>query len=132
MTIHHIGYAVRDIEIACQVFLEMGFVTAGEVFSDSSRKVAIQLLKNGDNLIELVAPDGEGAPVAGFLDKGGPGTYHLCYVVDDIDKEVDRLKKIKFKVVIDVLYAPALGNAKVAFLYNINIGLIELVQFIIM
>ena len=129
MKLHHIGYAVNNILDAIASFKLMGFSLIGDLFSDSRRKVNIALISNGKIVIELIAPNKERSPVNELLERNGPGAYHICYEVNDIQKEIERLKQNKFKVIEDVKEAPALGSAMVAFLYNRHLGLIELVQF---
>ena len=41
--------------------------------------------------IELLAPLGEGSPIAAFLAKTGGGMHHVCYEVEDIRHARDRL-----------------------------------------
>ena len=56
MKIHHIGYAVRDIEKSIFEFESIGFEKVGESLDDIQRNVKIQLMKNDTSLIELVSP----------------------------------------------------------------------------
>jgi len=54
--------------------------------------------------------------------------YHICYLVDNIEQTIDRLKKEKFMVIQQPLQAIALENRKVAFLVHNDIGMIELLE----
>ena len=128
MDVHHIGYAVRSIEKSRPFFQTMGYTSISDVTEDSIRNIKIQFIKNGEYVIELVEPIIKGSPVDGILRKNGEGPYHICYVVDDIEAEVDKLLKNKFKIFQDYEIAPAIDNKKVIFLYNIRVGIIELVE----
>jgi len=130
MTFHHIGYAVKNLPNAVKNFELLGFDTCANSFWDQDRKVHIQLMRNCNNiLIELVAPGLDGSPVDTFLESQGPGSYHLCFATDNIGRDKEILSVHKFKTIIDIEQAPALGECKVVFLYNKEIGLIELAEF---
>ena len=130
MTFHHIGYAVKNLSTAVKNFELLGFRISSDPFLDKNRKVCIQLMKTENNtILELVSPALEGSPIDSFLQNTGPGCYHLCFVTDDIVKDKEFLSDLKFKTIIDIEKAPALGNCRVIFLYNKEIGLIELAEF---
>ena len=95
---------------------------------DKKRKVIIQFIKNGDYLIELVAPLGKESPVTNLLKKQGNSPYHICYETDNLEKDIKDLDDDGFVIISDLLKAPAIYNKKVIFLYKKEIGLIELVE----
>lgn len=128
LEVHHIGYAVSNMENGKDVFEKMGYVSLGDIVSDEIRNIRILFMKMGETVIELVQPNGEGNPVDGTLKKNGSCPYHICYKTDDINKSIDELKKEGFMVIKKPEIAPAIDNNLVAFLYNIKIGLIELVE----
>jgi len=128
MKVHHIGYAVKNISEALTAFKELGFTIEKSGYLDEKRKVWIALLLNGSYRIELISPATEGSPIDTILEKVGPGCYHLCYQSTNIKSDILKLRAASFKVLLDIDDAPALGNAKVAFLFNRKIGLVELVQ----
>ncbi len=51
-------------------------------------KVAFLTVRTGEPQIELVEPDGDGAPVSRFLRGRGGGLHHVCYEVDDLEHEL--------------------------------------------
>lgn len=85
-------------------------------------------MQNGNECIELVAQNGEKTPVDGVLKLNGATPYHICYEVQNIDGAIENLKKQKFIVMQKPAVAPAIQNCNVAFLYNKDIGMIELVE----
>lgn len=127
MKVHHIGYAVKRLEKAAEVFAVLGY-TLGEITEDESRHIRIMFLENGTERVELVAPNGENTPVDGILKSVGPTPYHICYEVSDINTAMDELKEKGFVTVKEPERAPAIGGAAVAFMYNARVGLIELVE----
>ena len=129
MKVHHIGYAVRDIENALEGFYQLGFVLESRN-ADESRRVCIAFLRNGETLVELVAPDDSDlpSPIDEVLKKVGPSPYHICYIVEDIDNQCKSLKKEGWSILIKRSPAPAIDNAPVAFLFRKSVGIIELVE----
>lgn len=132
MRFHHVGYAVRDIENASMCFRNLGFLLVGKRTLDQGRNVYIQFLKasfSDDVLIELVAPNNTTvvSPIDGVLRKSGDGPYHLCYLTDDLDRQIRILQCEGYVLVQQPSYAPALSS-DVAFLYRAGFGLIELLE----
>jgi len=128
MKIHHIGYAVKKIEDSINEFKKLGYETIGNKITDNLRNVIIQFIKNGDYLIELVAPLNKESPVTNLLKKQGNSPYHVCYITNNLEKKISDLGNSGFVVISDLLKAPAINNKKVIFLYKKEIGLLELVE----
>lgn len=127
MKIHHIGYAVRDISASKPHFLHLGFKEESRV-DDYSRNVEIAFLRNGGTLVELIAPLNESAPVFEFLKKNGPMPYHIAYEVPYIEEAYKELKKDGWLMIIKPAAAVAINNTDVAFLFNKDVGIIELIE----
>ena len=128
MKIDHIGYAVSSIEKAKQTLEKLGYVF-GPTIRDENRNVSLAFGKAGGASVELVAPMSAGSPVDMYLSKIGPAPYHICYACDDLETEIARLKKQHFKVTVPPAPAVAFGGKRVAFLYSLSIGLIEIVEY---
>jgi len=128
MKIHHIGYAVKNIEDSIKEFEKLCYRTIGNKIVDNQRKVIIQFIKNGDYIIELVAPLNKESPVTSLLKKQGNSPYHVCYITNNLEEEISNLGNSGFVVISDLLKAPAINNKKVIFLYKKEIGLLELVE----
>jgi len=128
MKIHHIGYAVKCIEKAEKVFQSMGYNAGNEITEDEKRNVRIKFISLGEDVVELVEPSNENSPIFNLLKKNGPATYHICYEVENIDDKIKELKKNGFMVISDISAAPAIDEKSVAFLFNKDIGLIELLE----
>lgn len=128
MKIHHIGYTVKDIDTAMGDFVLLGYSAIGEKCLDDKRNIIIQFMRNGDYIIELVAPANDASPVTNILKKLGSTPYHVCYETDDIHASVAELKSAGFMVIAEPLEAPAIEIRKVAFLFKNAVGIIELVS----
>lgn len=128
MKVHHIGYAVMDIDKAASVFEKLGYF-GGAVIEDELRKVKIRFMQNASECVELVAPLTEDAPVKTTLkNMRGATPYHICYSTEDIGTECSILRKQGWVLTAKPAPAPAIEGRNVAFLYHKDIGLIELVE----
>lgn len=128
MKIHHIGYAVKGIVDSLPYFYLLGFKKEGDIIDDYSRNVKILFMKNGENLIELIQPLDKNSPIDRILKKNGNIPYHICYETNNIDEDIIFLKDKKFVLIDEPKKAEAISNKKVCFLYNKNIGLLELLE----
>ncbi|MDR2917489.1 MAG: VOC family protein [Tannerella sp.] len=125
---HHIGIATTDIDKTAEYYLDTGFSMTEKV-TDPVQNVKISFLtKDGMPRIELLEPAGENSPVSRILSKSGAGPYHLCYEVDDIEAGICELKKKHFIPLSRPVQAIALDNRLICFLYNADVGLIEILQ----
>ena len=134
MTYHHIGIAVFSIEETAPFYIMQGYSKSQTVY-DPIQNVNICFLFYLDNggggqmpRIELIEPVDEKSPVYKILQKSGVTPYHICYEVENIQREIDRLKKEKFLPISKPVRAIAMNNKLICFLFNKNIGLIELVE----
>ena len=128
MQFHHIGYAVKEISATAKFYVKNGW-TLTEEMVDTIQNTHIAFLKReGFPLIELVSPVDNNSPVVNLLDKSGVTPYHLCYSVCNIEDAIAELRKDKFLPLFNPVDAIALGNRKICYLYNKNVGLIELVE----
>ena len=94
-----------------------------------SQKVNVCFLKTNNVFIELIEPTDENSPISAFTANGG-GFHHLCFEVDDIQKEIDKMVKMGARLVV----APVKGfeDRSIAFLMlnmeKTKCNLIELVE----
>jgi methylmalonyl-CoA/ethylmalonyl-CoA epimerase len=125
---HHIGIACRDISKTQAFYLDMGY-KASPVVEDPLQHVRISFLdKDGEPRLELLEPlDGQ-SPVARTLATAGVAPYHMCYEVDDMEAAISSLRNRRFLLVSGPVPACAMENRRVAFMFQKNNGLIELVE----
>ena len=127
---HHIGIATYSIEGTARHYLDAGF-TLSEIIFDQIQNVSIAFLeKEGMPLIELITPfpDHDHSPVSKIIKNNGVSPYHICYEVENIAAAIDELKKKKYIPLARPVNAVALNNRKIIFLFNKEVGLIELVE----
>lgn len=129
LSFHHIGIACHDIEKSKAFYLDQGYVAATTVYDPLQRVYVCFLEKPGAPRLELLQPEGEDSPVARTLKTAGVTPYHLCYEVEDLDDAIARLRiSRRFLLVNGPVPACAMGDRRVAFMFQKHTGLIELVE----
>ena len=127
--IEHIGIAVSDIENSNKVFEK---IFGKENFKEEkveSEGVITSFFQIGENKIELVAATNTDSPISKYLEKNREGMHHIAFDVEDIEKEMDRLKNEGIRLLNDTPKKGA-DNKLICFLHpkDTNGVLIELCQ----
>lgn len=125
---HHIGVAVKSIDETANIYRRGGYFVSKTVFDPIQNVNICWLTKEDAPIVELLAPVDETSPVCKTLEKNGVTPYHCCYVVEDIEEAVKQLRKEKYVLTSKLEPAVAFRGSRVCFLYNKNVGLIELVE----
>lgn len=141
--IHHIGFAVRSLKESRAAFEALGahFFHAAH---DKARNLDFQFASfdagkepwlgavGGEGaIIELISPhDPSQLCAVTSMVKERPSTpYHVCIETDDLNAEIERLKKQGFKQIDGVSVSDVYGyEAAGTFLLSKGTGLVELVQ----
>ncbi len=116
--LNHVALVVPDLEAAAARYRELlgAEVSAPEELPEHGVRVVFVELAN--SRIELLAPLGEGSPVARFLARSpGGGMHHLCYEVADIGAARDRLVAAGARVLGDGEPRPGAHGRPVLFLH---------------
>lgn len=124
----HIGVAVPEIEPTAEVYKAAGYVQTEPVYDPIQNVHICFLRKEGMPTVELLAPHDSTSPVQQTLDKMGVTPYHTCYEVENLDAAIAELRKQRYIVVRKPEPAIAFNNRRVSFLYNKQVGLIEIVE----
>lgn len=126
--INHIGYLTDDIAATAKQFEIFGHC-ADEVIHDDTQRTRICFLrKEGELVIELVEPYADNKTMQRMLAKGGVTPYHICFEVDDVEKEYQYLTDNDWLALFKPVAAPAFDNRKICYFWKREIGLIELVN----
>lgn len=126
--INHIGYLIDDIAATAKQFEIFGHC-ADEVIHDDIQRTAVCFLrKEGELVIELVEPYADNKTMQRMLAKGGVTPYHICFEVDDVEKEYQYLTGNDWLALFKPVAAPAFDNRKICYFWKREIGLIELVN----
>lgn len=133
MTVHHIGYLVKDMDYSIKEFQKLGYELEGSVVQDKSRKISIQFMVCGMVRIELIVPDKDNDFLLSLRKRIGNAPYHICYETDKYDMIINEMtnpNSINGGYIITQESAPAVAirNKRVTFLYNSDIGLIEILE----
>ena len=127
--IEHIGIAVKDLEVSNSVFEKLFGAPAYKFEAVESEGVTTSFFMNGPNKIELLAATNPDSPIAKFLEKKGEGIHHIAFGVENIEAEIERLKKEGFQFISEEPKDGA-DNKLVVFLHpkSTNGILVELCQ----
>ena len=131
--IDHIAIVVKKIEEKLPLYADvLGFrLISIEDVPHMFVRVAMLESRDGSTHIELVEPTTTDSGVFRFLEKKGETIHHICLLVPDLQKELDRLKAGGVRL-IDESPRKGEGGSLVAFLHpqSCHGVLIELKQSI--
>jgi len=100
--LNHVAIAVRDIAKAAGIYRETLGADVSAAVAQPDHGVTTVFVSLPNTKIELLAPLGEGSPIANFLERNPEGgVHHVCYEVDDILGARDRLKAAGARVLGD-------------------------------
>ncbi|MHA6728032.1 methylmalonyl-CoA epimerase [Chryseobacterium sp. A301] len=129
MKIEHLGIAVKSLKESDSLFerlLGKGSYKKEEVEREG---VITSFYQIGESKIELLESTKPESAISKFIEKRGEGIHHLAFGVENIEAEVERLKKEGFEFVSE---EPKKGadNKLVVFLHPKSTGgvLVELCQ----
>jgi methylmalonyl-CoA/ethylmalonyl-CoA epimerase len=130
LKLHHIGIVVENIQKSLgelTKYLDFESTTVPSLVG--SQKVNICFLKTNNVFLELIEPAEENSPISNFIKKGG-GFHHLCFEIDDIHLELEKMKKNGARIVVDVVkgFEERLTAFVMLDMKNTNCNLIELAE----
>ena len=129
--LHHVGIAVSSLDGGAEVWGPDGVGLLEEGREDvESAGTRVAMYPVGESRVELLEAMGEDTPVAKFLAKRGPGIHHLCFEVDDIEAEIQRIAATGMRLLGNPP-SPGAHGSLVAFIHPADTGgvLVELNQF---
>ena len=89
--IHHVAIAVKSIDETLKLLEELFDLKAEKIEEVPDQGVKAALIPVGDAELELLEPIDPSGGVAKFLEKRGEGIHHICFEVEDVDRELERL-----------------------------------------
>jgi methylmalonyl-CoA/ethylmalonyl-CoA epimerase len=116
-----VGVVVKNMDKAIQYYQSLGSGPFEAVTTPVAEKkfrgkpaegygVKIRVAQLGNLRIELIQPIKGESPAKEFLDNKGEGINHVCFSVDDLDKEANKLIQKGLKVVSNVKFVSGGGN----------------------
>ena len=130
MKLHHIGIVVKNIQESLgELTNYLNFESTTVPSLVGSQRVNICFLKTNNVFLELIEPAQENSPITDFVKKGG-GYHHLCFEVDDIHLELEKMKKNGVRIIVDVVkgFEERLTAFVMLDMKNTNCNLIELAE----
>ncbi|QTV04840.1 methylmalonyl-CoA epimerase [Faecalibacter bovis] len=129
MKLEHIGIAVKDLNFSNDLFSKLLGKSAYKEEAVETEGVITSFYSAGESKIELVGSTKENSAIEKYLEKNKEGIHHLAFGVENLEKEIERLKNEGF---IFVNETPKLGadNKRIVFLHpkSTNGVLVELCE----
>ena len=128
LKVHHIGYAVKNLQQSLQMFQKIGYDIVSKPIKDMNRMVEIVFVQNNNYLVEMISPISDESPIKNYINKIGNTPYHFCYQTEDIEAAITDLRNQRYIIIEKPSEAIAINNQRVAFLYHPKYGLLELLE----
>lgn len=130
--IEHIGIAVKDLASSIPLFEKLLNTPCYKMETVETEKVKTAFFQKRETKVELLESLSDEGVISKFIEKKGEGIHHLAFEVEDILKEIERLKEEGF-VFINEVPKKGADNKLVCFLHpkTSNGVLIELCQAIV-
>ena len=98
MKVEHIGIAVESLMTSIPLFEKLLNTPCYKTEDVWSENVKTAFFKIGETKVELLQSLKSDGVIKKFLDKKGEGIHHIAFEVEDIYKEIKRLKKEGFEI----------------------------------
>lgn len=90
--ITEIGVAVKDLEKATRVFVDLLGAEAGEIITVKRYGMRYRMCRLGNVDFELMEPLDDEGVIARFIQARGQGLHHVAFAVDDLEERLAHLK----------------------------------------
>ena len=97
--IEHIGIAVSNLEESNNIYTKILGLEPYKKEVVDSEGVITSFFQTENTKIELLQGLGENNAISKFIKKRGEGIHHIAFEVENIEKEIKRLKKLGFKII---------------------------------
>ncbi|WP_266202287.1 methylmalonyl-CoA epimerase [Pontibacter kalidii] len=127
--VEHIGIAVRNFSEANALYFKLLGVEPYKTEYVESEAVNTSFFKVGNTKIELLEGTTPESAISKFVEKRGEGIHHIAFEVDDIYKEMERLRSEGF-ILLNEQPKKGADNKLVCFVHpkSANGVLVELTQ----
>ena len=124
-----IGIAVKNLKESNTLFEKLLGTAHYKIEAVLSEGVNTSFFQVGPNKIELLEASDDDGPIAKFIAKKGEGIHHIAFAVNDIEKEMNRLREEGF-ILLNETPKKGADNKLVAFVHpkTANGVLVELCQ----
>ena len=97
--IEHIGIAVKNLDEANKIYEQLLGTPPYKMETVDSEGVNTSFFKTGESKVELLQATKNESPIAKFIAKKGEGIHHIAFAVNDIHKEIKRLKEAGYTII---------------------------------
>ena len=97
--IEHLGIAVENIAASTKIYEKLLGSECYKLEEVESEGVKTAFFQVGETKIELLEATNENSAIAKFLSKKGKGIHHIAFDTDNIEGEIERLKKEGFELI---------------------------------
>ncbi len=116
MKLEHIGIAVEDPEAVAALYEKLLGAAPYKTETVGGEHVRTHFIHAGTAKLELVEALSDEAAVTRFLEKRGEGVHHLAFEVEDIDRMMERVRRLGFTPLSDAPI-PGADGKRVFFLH---------------
>jgi len=89
--VDHVSIVVSNLDEGLKIYENLLGIKASHIETVADQGIKAAMIVVGDVEIELIEPISPDSAVAKFLEKKGEGVHHICFEVDDVDKELESL-----------------------------------------
>jgi methylmalonyl-CoA/ethylmalonyl-CoA epimerase len=114
--IAHIAIAVKDMNESKALFGRLLGIAPSHEEHVPRQGVRTTMFQVGETAVELLEGTNPESPVSKFIGKKGEGIHHISFDVENVAREMDRLRKAGFQFV-DDQPGPGADGTLVAFLH---------------
>ncbi len=127
--LEHIGIAVLNLERAIPLFEKILNTHCYKTEMVESEKVMTAFFQQAETKVELLESLADDGIISRFIQKKGEGIHHLAFEVENLEKEIERLRDEGFAFVSEIPKNGA-DNKRIVFLHpkETNGVLIELCE----
>ena len=91
--LNHVGVIVHDLDNTLKIYEKIFGLKPSTVKTAMEGKAKVAFVPVGDGEIELIQPLDPTLPQSKFLQTRGQGIHHISLSTDNIESEVDRMRK---------------------------------------
>lgn len=126
-TVHHFGYATKDISKSEKMFRSLGYNACSDLIEDSNLGVCVKFysLKNDSVKVELIMPISSVENLLNPILKHRAGFYHMALLSRNF---LSTASLLKLRSISDSMPAVAFNGSKVQFFVARDMGIIELIS----
>ncbi len=98
MKLEHIGIAVKSLADSGLLYENLLGQPPYKEETVDSEAVKTLFFQTGESKIELLESTSSQGVIAKYIEKHGEGLHHIAFEVEDIHKEMERLKALGFRI----------------------------------